>query len=277
MFQCLGLGTVEQGGCGEDWWHSECLLGLSRTPADVKSPKVDDKTITQPQPTADAVTSEAIPAAPETALMTSAEHDDAPLPPGFPPEDDFDHFICYKCVQSNPWIKQYAGTVGFLKAVYHTPKPDVSSETNEADAVNDASLPGSPQPNKRKAEDDQDPSSAPKKAKVDDEAEAVPEVTSAASTSPKHASLPAASNQTLSLFLKEDFRDHLCRCPECFPKLSKYPQLLEEEESYEPPMSESDAGDENGGGSVGSGSTYERGEALLSNVDRVRAIGKSHL
>jgi E3 ubiquitin-protein ligase UBR7 len=30
MFQCLGLGTVEDGGCGEDWWHPECVLGLSR-------------------------------------------------------------------------------------------------------------------------------------------------------------------------------------------------------------------------------------------------------
>ncbi|EOD44082.1 putative metaphase-anaphase transition protein [Neofusicoccum parvum UCRNP2] len=30
MFQCLGLGTVEDGGCGEDWWHPECLVGLPR-------------------------------------------------------------------------------------------------------------------------------------------------------------------------------------------------------------------------------------------------------
>ncbi|RQM07378.1 hypothetical protein DH86_00003127, partial [Scytalidium sp. 3C] len=24
MFQCLGLGTIENGGCGEDWWHPGC-------------------------------------------------------------------------------------------------------------------------------------------------------------------------------------------------------------------------------------------------------------
>jgi len=30
MFQCLGLGTVETGGCGEDWYHPECLMGLER-------------------------------------------------------------------------------------------------------------------------------------------------------------------------------------------------------------------------------------------------------
>ena len=50
------------------------------------------------------------------------------------------------------------------------------------------------------------------------------------------------------------------------------PQLLEEEESYEPPVSESG---EEGGQSAGTGSLLDRGEAALSNVDRVRAIGKS--
>ncbi len=47
---------------------------------------------------------------------------------------------------------------------------------------------------------------------------------------------------------------------------------MEEEESYEPPISES--GDEAGGQSVGTGSLLDRGEAALSNVDRVRAIGE---
>ena len=75
---------------------------------------------------------------------------------------------------------------------------------------------------------------------------------------------------SFSMFLKEGFRERFCRCPSCYPTLSKYPQLLEEEESYEPPISESGDG---GGQSVGSGSLLDRGEAALSNVDRVRAIG----
>lgn len=50
---------------------------------------------------------------------------------------------------------------------------------------------------------------------------------------------------------------------------------MEEEESYEPPVSES--GDDVGGQSAGTGSLLERGEAALSNVDRVRAIGKFSL
>ena len=87
---------------------------------------------------------------------------------------------------------------------------------------------------------------------------------------PYHNSLPAPPPTSLSLFCKESFREHFCRCPECYPLLKQYPQLLEEEYSYEPPLSES--GGENGD-SVGTGSLLDRGEAALSNVDRVRAIG----
>ena len=81
---------------------------------------------------------------------------------------------------------------------------------------------------------------------------------------------PEGPTGSFSMFLKEDFREHFCRCPSCYPQLSKYRQLLEEEESYEPPISESG---EEGGQSVGTASLLDRGEAALSNVDRVRAIG----
>lgn len=85
-----------------------------------------------------------------------------------------------------------------------------------------------------------------------------------------HDYLPEPPTGSFSMLLKEDFRERFCRCPNCYPNLSKYPQLLEEEESYEPPVSESG---EEGGQSVGTGSLLDRGEAALSNVDRVRAIG----
>ena len=138
---------------------------------------------------------------------------------------------------------------------------------------------------KRKSEHDGEDSDEPslaKKLKVDQDSAGpslVAEQTSDASPAkaPVHTALPTPPTGSFSLFLKEDFRDHFCRCPECFPRLAKYPQLLEEEEAYEPPMSESDQADPNGNASVGSGSTYERGEALLSNVDRVRAIGENVL
>jgi E3 ubiquitin-protein ligase UBR7 len=86
----------------------------------------------------------------------------------------------------------------------------------------------------------------------------------------KAKALPPTPVGQFSLFLKSDFRDHLCRCADCFPDLAKHPQLLEEEENYEPPLSES--GDGAGGSTVGSGSIYDRGESALKNIDRVRAI-----
>lgn len=112
-----------------------------------------------------------------------------------------------------------------------------------------------------------------KKRKADDAAFDSSEL----STSKKNKTIPRYHDylsepptESFSMFLKEGFREHFCRCPSCYPNLSKFPQLLEEEESYEPPISESG---EEGGQSVGTGSLFDRGEAALSNVDRVRAIG----
>lgn len=101
MFQCLGLAGEGEGGCGEDWWHPECVVGLGREWA---------------KKARDQVKEEAKGASNESAEV-EAEH---PLPPGFPHEDGFETFICYKCVNANPWLKRYAGTVGFLPSVYHS-------------------------------------------------------------------------------------------------------------------------------------------------------------
>ena len=89
---------------------------------------------------------------------------------------------------------------------------------------------------------------------------------------PYHKCLSDPPSGSFSIFCKEDFREHFCRCPECYPLLKQHPQLLEEEYSYEPPLSESGG---EGGESMGTGSLLDRGEAALSNVDRVRAIGMS--
>ncbi|RHZ62915.1 hypothetical protein CDV55_104899 [Aspergillus turcosus] len=268
MFQCLGLGTVETGGCGEDWWHPECLIGLPRDW--YKKAKV---------PTED------VEAAKQNSEANDNDDEDTPLPPGFPAEDDFETFLCYKCVESNPWLKRYAGTPGFLPAVYKEGGLSKGSESEEqrtgADP-SDASSDPSTISKKRKADDDDtteakqtnEPAAKRTKSEVDGEqipTESKPESTQPEPAKPKHASLPnPPPSGKFSLFLKEDFREQFCRCPECYPNLAKYPQLREEEETYEPPLSED--GEANGGGSNGTGSLYDRGEAALSNIDRVRAI-----
>ncbi|KAG9684571.1 zf-UBR-domain-containing protein, partial [Aureobasidium melanogenum] len=271
MFQCLGLGTVEDGGCGEDWWHPECLMGLPRVQPSETAPKQEKEELKQPAQDEEATAQ---------PVEEQEDVDEAPLPPGFPAEDDFDHLICYKCVNSFPWIKQYAGQEGFLGPVYYKqPSEKTNDNTTTEQPLEDAALPLSTESKKRSAEDDSDlPTS--KKTKVESGVGVQENDTSdstnttIADNAPLHTKLSAAPSGIFSLFLKEDFRSHICRCPSCFPNLKPHPQLLEEEEAYEPPVSESDNQEaQNGhGGSVGSGSTYERGEALLSNMDRVKAI-----
>ncbi len=279
MFQCLGLGTEESGGCGEDWYHPGCLVGTGPKWYEAMTPK---KKAPEKQDNGNglAVISEVNeddnPTAKEGDERTDDngvdEDEDPPLPPGFPEEEDFDGFLCYKCVESNPWIKQYAGTSGFLPAVHLEPAA--------------ADAPPAPTGNKRKAEDDEEQDDV-KRVKTEDGAPFGPAPSDPASTavieptaaaSPSGCKLPnlgAPPKGRFSLFFKEDFRDKFCRCGDCFSKLNAFPQLLEEEEVYEPPMSDGggDAASHNGGGSTaGSGSLLERGESALRNVDRVRAI-----
>lgn len=110
MFQCYGLATEEDGGCGEDWWHPECILGLERGKLEAGASKQTSEatlTIASSAPDNDDGDGDE-----ETAESGS------PLPPGFPAEEDFENFICYKCIGVNPWLKAYANTKGFLAPVF---------------------------------------------------------------------------------------------------------------------------------------------------------------
>ncbi|ETS84665.1 hypothetical protein PFICI_02690 [Pestalotiopsis fici W106-1] len=284
MFQCLGLGTHEEGGCGEDWYHPGCLMGLgpkwyeASKPTSTKIisdsnllPTISEDTPPQsntPQQTGD------------TAAAEEGEDDDeAPLPDGFPGEDDFEHFICYKCVDANPWIKQYAGTAGFLPALnFNSPGELASSSAKKRQRDDQADGDDLQNENKRIKSEESTGLSGGSSAMQNDEAKSSAQ--EASKEEPKDAvtgsdasckcdSLPQAAPGQFSLFVTENFRNHFCRCAKCFPILQKHPQLLEEEESYEPPLT--DAASEHGS-TQGSGSIYERGESALRNVDRVRAI-----
>ncbi|OQO11662.1 hypothetical protein B0A48_03389 [Cryoendolithus antarcticus] len=281
MFQCLGLATEENGGCGEDWWHPECLMGLPRQqhvksaePANavLETVKEEDEAAIEEATNGTVTNGEAVNIeVPRTETDEAHHHEELPLPDGFPAEDDFDHMICYKCVETQPWIKQYARTEGFLPALPAHANLEVSG------VAVPAHLNGSTSDiKKRKAEDDLDDEADAKRSRSEAESFEVTPSTSASSepvngTSPRHASLPQAPTGQLSLFLKDDFRTHLCRCATCFPHLAAHPQLLEDEDSYEPPVSESDH-QSAAGRSVNSGSILERGEAALSGMDRVKAI-----
>ncbi|KAK3110877.1 hypothetical protein LTR53_014390 [Teratosphaeriaceae sp. CCFEE 6253] len=262
MFQCLGLGTVDE--------------TVPRANGVEKLATVRED--------AEEVPGEAV-----------RDEDEEPLPIGFPAEDDFDHVICHKCVEAFPWIKQYAGTPGFLIAVSAEGTVGTDSNAGMADHESTPAVTGSKKrsyeddypemPDRKKVKADTDtPSiqsrmlSSPKPAQLHashlvSEAPVLP--TNEHSDLPRHAALPPAPTNLTSLFLRPDFRDHLCRCTTCFPRLQPHPYLLEEEEpAYEPPLSESSNADAAsvGGRSVNSGSLLERGEAALSSMDRVQAI-----
>lgn len=286
MFQCLGLGTVETGGCGEDWWHPECLIGL---------PRGWNKAALKPNGLGGGdATNDAV---------VEAEEDQ--LPPGFPAEDDFDHLICYKCVDSHPWMKPYAGTSGFLPPVFQKGGLEKHSDaTGELTTSTTESREAAPNENglKETENNEQEKAEHSKKRKANEEPTEGEPVTKRTkeeeasieqqqskivetkedptknghdiptkSSAPKHTELPQSTPvESFSLFALEDFHSQLCRCAECFPKLVPHPQLREEEETYEPPMS--DDGQANGAASTGTGSIYDRGEAALNSMDRVRAI-----
>lgn len=294
MFQCLGLGTAETGGCGEDWWHPGCVVGLGPNWYENSSQKGATKkknegllpSITEVAETV-AGRGNGETTANDSAITEEAEDEDPPMPPGFPEEEDFDGFICYKCVDANPWIKRYAGTEGFLAPVFRrstapSPETGILAKTQElaSHIVN---------PKKRKSEDDEESvASGPTKRSKDDLTESngefvpaekvteesastsAPEATADAPVPCKLTALPPAPSGQISLFFKPNFRSSLCRCASCFLLLRPHPQLLDEEEIYEPSISDSEA--EAGGSTQGSGSIYDRGESALKNVDRVRAI-----
>ncbi|KAE8836308.1 hypothetical protein HRS9139_04406 [Pyrenophora teres f. teres] len=203
MFQCLGLGSCN-GGCGEDWWHPECLVGFTREEFSkmIEKPKTNDtdgvkdamdidKSTTE-ETKAEEKLEEIVPPG-QTSIAAAVgngngvdgndiatdgaeeeEDEDPPLPPGFPGEEDFDHFICYKCVAANPWIKKYAGSTGFLPPIYHSaawaveqaakpttsdPEPTTSDSkkrkaTDEAETQQTSSTLVAPVPAKRQKSED---------------------------------------------------------------------------------------------------------------------------
>ncbi|KAK3996699.1 protein mlo2 [Cladorrhinum sp. PSN332] len=372
MFQCLGLGTHETGGCGEDWWHPGCVVGLGPKwfeKMEKKEKKAEVKTEAKDEPNGGLATisedAEATPTqtgnAGAKAEATEEDEDDdgPPLPPGFPAEDDFVGFICYKCVEAHPWIKIYAGAEGFLPPVFYkpdsapeevTPNPpkeetafktddiaaveqtpiattnnngsfskkrkadvdDTSSQTSKRPKNADSPIPStelssvppgdripSPEPQPTPVYSPSDhlpilptadstleelPSTADPGSPIDADADneqstrentpsRVEEVISTQTQTQCKAPPPLSApiNLPFSLFFTTNFREKLCHCSTCFPLLTPHPQLLEEEETYEPPVSDG-GNSQHGGSTQGSGSMYERGESALRNVDRVRAI-----
>ncbi|KAH0552993.1 hypothetical protein GP486_006810, partial [Trichoglossum hirsutum] len=314
MFQCLGLGSVEDGGCGEDWYHPGCIVGLGRDwyeKAQQQKATKPDGGITRDSKDAATEKSDQVevqnnpatrktPGAPAdptpnaaTANGDGSDDEETPLPPGFPDEDEFDTFICYKCVAANPWIKRYAGTEGFLPAIYKKDAMETRGESDKAQdktpetasvapsnnnnpALPDRSAHQNASSKKRKPDDDDLRTTTTEEEPISKKLKAEEPSSSSINPSPPpciYKTLPPAPTGTFSLFLTGNFRAHLCHCPEHFPHLAPHQSLLEEEPIYEPPLSSSGGGDDRASNAPSvSNSLLERGERALANIDRVRAI-----
>lgn len=332
MFQCLGLGTAEEGGCGEDWWHTGCIVGLGPTWYEDQdfSKRNNNSSGGTLENTTEYTAAEADNRVGEpTSRMEENDDDDIPPAPGFPEEDEFEGFICYKCVNAFPWIKRYAGTQGFLAPVLRrsaapSPESELGTKISPTEAIMfpvailngfktevDEYMDASPLQNiqseqpadpmeiggasetlgsqgitsrKRKTDkggEDAGPLKRVKEDETNSDKEAITTETTGISDNLslprpnahfacKYEQLPPVPDGSVSLFFKPGFRERFCRCSDCFPRLAKHPQLLEEEEAYEPPISSN--GEDGEGSTVGSGSLLDRGERALTNIDRVRAI-----
>lgn len=288
MFQCLGLGTQHTGGCGEDWYHPGCVVGMGPKWFEKMEGNKVQKSAVSDTGVLPAISEDSeAPADAPTGGDGEDDADEPPNPPGFPSEDDFETFLCFKCVDAHPWIKRYAGASGFLPPVFREPKgqdlqkiqggsSSVAQNAKKRKAGDFENLEESSDPKRVKndANGDGEPANTTlPEAKIQDEDDAIknePVSQENKTEACKYETLPPAPEGTFSLFCTESFRERFCRCAKCFPDLAPHTQLLEEEEMYEPPVSEE--GSENGGSTHGSGSLYERGESALRNVDRVRAI-----
>src|SRR5690606_26983353 len=95
-------------------------------------------------------------------------------------------------------------------------------------------------------------------------------ITTTTTTSPNTCLLPSTPPplEAISLFLKDDFRQHLCRCPSCLPLLQAHPILLNDIPSYSPPLSRASSPSVHSS----TGSLLGRGEKALNTMDRVKAI-----
>lgn len=337
MYQCL-LGDA----CGEDWFHDGCIVGEKRDGCVVEEKREEERAVAVEEGNADgeaqqdgdenpldeeegnADGGEAQQGGDENLLdeevgdadggEAQQDGDENPLdeededderPNGFPEEDTFDAFICWLCVEKNPWLKRYAGTPGFLEAVYkkdplsplkdenHQATVETASPVPPAETPETEPNPSSHNSKKRKADDNDDDkepdteSTIPqaKRAKTPDPAAALssgptlkdtPTDPTAQPCTYESLSPPAQTTTPFSLFLTPTFRTHFCHCPTHLPLLYSHPVLLEEEDTYEPPLDTSSADGGGGlddGASVHSGnSLLDRGERALGMVDRVKAI-----
>jgi E3 ubiquitin-protein ligase UBR7 len=173
-----------------------------------------------------------------------------------PDQDEFDGFVCRDCVGKNEWLGRYvADKTTFMSTLETYPevkvdietldeKPALTTETTEqqitpstSESVAAMSAPEefSPSSLKRSLSVETEPLPSPKRTKLE---ESEPEIEPC-----KWISLPPTPPGPFAMFLKDEFRDHLCRCLTCETiRLRTLPMISHEEETHEPDEDNSETG-----------------------------------
>jgi E3 ubiquitin-protein ligase UBR7 len=180
-----------------------------------------------------------------------------------PDQDDFDGFVCKGCVEKNAWLGRYVADKSVFMSTLDTyPEVKVDVETVEASATTEAPVATKEEPISTTKTSEQPIASASETqetAPVSTSGIKRSHSTDPESTNPsskrlklesesdtsepcKWASLPPTPPLTFALFLKETFREHLCRCISCESRLRTLPMISQEEETYEPDEDNSDTG-----------------------------------
>jgi E3 ubiquitin-protein ligase UBR7 len=165
-----------------------------------------------------------------------------------PDQDDFDGFVCKNCVGKNEWLGRYVAKKDIFMStldIYPEVKVDIESSvpapsetqntstTAPTSSVPDNAINGVKRSLSTEPESKEQP---PKRVKVE-------EVLEESSEQCHWASLPPSPSMSFAMFLKENFRDHLCRCITCeIARLRTLPMISHEEETYEPEEDNSDTG-----------------------------------
>lgn len=217
--------------CGEDWFHENCILGIRRDSTLAKSSRDDRKSSGSNKNSPEMSSDNQIKEEGESKLT---EQERRAQPSKFLPNlDDFEHFICWKCVKAfSDVFKEISNDkeVAIAK-VPHICTDDVKSWETSFRALRDS--------------DNQPPT---KKPKINHDTE-----------------------PDFSLCLAPNFKDRLLHLRKILPEkskvrvfLEKYPFLYDNDPIYEPPDDEqSDSR---------SGSVAELGADALENLPREQAL-----
>jgi E3 ubiquitin-protein ligase UBR7 len=174
-----------------------------------------------------------------------------------PDQEEFDGFVCRDCVGKNEWLGRYvADKSAFMSTLETYPEVKVDIETVdekpaspptdnvESVPASSTSEPTIPVPTtqevagvKRSLSTEPQPNApSPKRVKLETEPDQTLEPC-------RWSTLPPTPTGPFALFLKEDFRNHLCRCITCETlRLRTLPMISHEEETYEPDEDNSDTG-----------------------------------